>query len=483
MQPVLIPTILSGGAGSRLWPVSREKHPKPFIRLPDGESLLQKAFLRGARLPDVAEVLTVTNRDLLFKTEDEFSHVNQASMPTRFILEPLARNTAPAIACAALDLSQRYGEEAVMLVLAADHLIQAQAAFAQAVSAAVRAAQSGKLVAFGIRPDVPETGYGYVEIGELLAAGDAAMPATHAVQRFVEKPSLEKAREYLSSGRFFWNSGMFCFRVGTLLETMQGCCPEVLQAARLTLTASKADGHATTLHLDATRFAECPDISFDYAVMEKAKQVALVEAGFDWSDVGSWTALGDLMPPDAQGNRVQGQARLVESADNTVQGSDRLIGVVGVNNLVIIDTPDALLVANKASTQNVKHIYAELKAEGHEAHRDHRTVQRPWGSYTVLEEKPGFKVKRIEVKPGAHLSLQLHHRRSEHWVVVQGVATVLNGTEQLTLLPNQSTFIPVGTQHRLSNLGTTTVALIEVQCGDYLGEDDIVRLQDNYGRV
>lgn len=469
----LIPTILCGGAGSRLWPVSRERHPKPFIRLADGQSLLQKAFLRGAALADVQEILTVTNRELYFKTEDEFGEVNQDKLATSFILEPFGRNTAAAIAAAALHVAASHGDDALILVLAADHLIIDQSAFAAAVDAACVLARSGKLVTFGIRPDAPETGYGYLE-----ADGNKVL-------RFIEKPSLDKAREYLESGRFLWNSGMFCFSAGAMLRAMELHCSDILTATRACLQQSRlAEGKRfSQLELQADSFANVREDSIDYAVMEKSSDVAVVPCDIGWSDIGSWTAIGNLTDADAAGNRIEGEALLHDVSNCYIQSRDRLVGAVGVDNLVIIDTPDALLVADRSRAQDVKHIYAKLKASGHEAHQLHRTVHRPWGTYTVLEDGPRFKIKRIEVKPGASLSLQMHHHRSEHWIVVSGMAKVVNGDKELFVNTNESTFIPAAHKHRLENPGVLDLVMIEVQSGEYLGEDDIVRFEDVYGRA
>ena len=470
---ILIPTILCGGSGSRLWPVSRELHPKPFIRLADGQSLLQKAFLRGAQLPHVTEILTITNRELFFKTEDEFCEVNTSGLATAFILEPFGRNTAAAIAAAALNVTKTHGEKALMLVLAADHLIADQTTFATAVEQACILAQQGKLVTFGIQPDGPETGYGYIETDG------------NQVLRFVEKPTIDKAQAYVDSGRFLWNSGMFCFAAGSILEAMDRHCPAVLAATQACLEQSRqAVGKGfCQIELDSATFCNVPDISIDYAVMEKSDLVTVVPCSIGWSDIGSWTALGDLITADADGNRVQGEALLHASRNCTVQIPDRFVGLVGVENLIIVDTPDALLVANKACAQDVKHIYASLKAKGHQLHKLHRTVHRPWGTYTVLEEGVGFKIKRIEVKPGASLSLQMHHHRNEHWIVVSGMAKVVNGDKEFFVCTNESTYIPAGHKHRLENPGLLPLAMIEVQSGQYLGEDDIVRFEDKYGRV
>ena len=469
----LIPTILCGGSGSRLWPVSREQHPKPFIRLQDNQSLLQKAFIRGALLDGATEVLTVTNRDLFFKTQDEYRPVNEARLPLSYILEPFGRNTAPAVAAAAIQIAKAHGPDAILLILAADHLIANQAAFATAVKQAMALAAGGKIVAFGIQPTAPETGYGYIE-----ADGNT-------VVKFVEKPSAEVATTYLASGRFLWNSGMFCFAAGTMLTEMEKHCPDILASVKsclATSTDAKGDGFAQ-LELNSVDFASAPDISIDYAVMEKTDRAAVVPCNIGWSDIGSWDAIGELSPPDAEGNRVDGMALLHDVTNCYIQSKERMVGAVGLKNLVIIDTPDALLVADRSRAQDVKHVYAKLKAQGHETHKLHRTVHRPWGTYTVLEEGSRFKIKRIEVKPGASLSLQMHHHRSEHWIVVSGMAKVVNGELDLMIATNESTYIPAGHKHRLENPGVVNLVMIEVQSGEYLGEDDIVRFQDVYGRV
>lgn len=472
-QVRLLPVIMCGGAGSRLWPVSREAHPKPFIRLSDGESLLQKAFLRAAALDGVDEILTVTNRELFFKTEDEFREVNQRKLATSFILEPFGRNTAPAIAAAALHAASAHGEQTVMLALAADHVIARFDAFADAVRRAQMLARQGKIVTFGVHPDAPETAYGYIE-----ANGES-------VVRFVEKPKVEDARRYLESGRFLWNSGMFCFTAGAMLKEMAEHCPDVLERVKASLeqSPSSASPHGVQIRFDPVSFGAVPDISVDYAVMEKCRHAAVVPCDIGWSDVGSWASLSELSDADERGNRVEGEALLVDVDNTFVHSDSRLIGAVGVRNLLVIDTPDALLVADRDRAQDVKHVYAELKARGHEAYKVHRTVHRPWGTYTVLEEGQRFKIKRIVVKPGASLSLQMHHHRSEHWVVVSGMAKVVNGDREFLVAIDESTYIPAGHKHRLENPGIVDLVMIEVQSGEYLGEDDIVRFEDNYGRT
>jgi len=474
----LIPVILSGGAGTRLWPVSREAHPKPFIRLPDGESLLQKTLKRAAAC-GAERILTVTNRDHYFITRDEYAAAALAApVALDYLLEPAGRNTAPAIAAAALRLAGVHGGEAVLLVLPADHLIRDTAGFLAAVAAAARLARDGRLVTFGIPPDRPETGFGYIEAGEALA------PSARGVLRFVEKPPRATAEQFLASGRHYWNSGMFCFRADAFLEQLRRCAPALHAgvAACWQATAREQD----PVVLDPETFAALPDISVDYAVMEKlapesSALVPLRDSG--WSDIGSWQALSELAPADAAGNRIDGEAIALDSHGCYIRSEDRIVAALGVDNLLVVDTPDALLVAQRDHAQQVKAVVAELKARGHDSVRLHRTVMRPWGSYTVLEEGPRFKIKRIVVRPGASLSLQKHRHRSEHWVVVSGTARVTNGREEHLVGVDESTYIPAGTPHRLSNPGRIDCVMIEVQSGDYVGEDDIVRLEDHYGRA
>jgi mannose-1-phosphate guanylyltransferase len=347
----LIPVILSGGAGSRLWPVSRLQHPKPFIRLQDGQSLLQKAFIRATGLKNVESLITVTNRDFFFKTEDEFGEVSHSKTFVSYILEPFGRNTAPAIAAAAITAFEEHGADAVLLVLAADHLISNQAAFQQAVIQATELALRGKLVTFGIQPDSPDTGFGYIE-----AEGNTVL-------RFVEKPSLERAKEYIASCRFLWNSGMFCFTAGAVLNEMRQHCPDILSSTGSCIKHSRAakGENFSQLELDGESFIHVPDDSIDYALMEKSGQVAVVPCDIGWSDIGSWLALGDLQSPDENGNRIQGEAETHNTYNCTIHSQNRMVGAVGVSNLVIVDTPDALLVANKANSQDIKYLYTALK--------------------------------------------------------------------------------------------------------------------------
>ena len=479
----LVPIILSGGAGTRLWPLSRETAPKPFMPLPgdgaSGDTLLARAFLRAVALPDLAGLVTITNRDYYFHTKDAYAGAG-APLPPRvaYLLEPCARNTGPAVALGALYAEATFGPDATLLVLPADHLIRDSRAFAAAVGRATTRAREGWLVTFGIAPTSPETGYGYLELGEALTVSD-----TFRARRFIEKPPLADALRYVADGQHAWNSGMFCFGAARVIAACERHAPEMLAAVRNVWEAVRGQLGNAMLEIDPALFAAVPEISFDVAVMEQATKVAVVRGSFDWSDVGSWRAFADLTSPDADGNRGDGERIAVATRDTYVHAADRVVATVGVEGLFIIETPDAMLVAHRDHLQRVKDVVGELKARGHDAYRIHKTVLRPWGAYTVLQEGLGFKIKRIEVKPGAALSLQLHHRRSEHWVVVGGEARVVNGERTYTLRENESTFIPVETRHRLENAGAAPLLLIEVQCGDYLGEDDIVRFDDKYGRV
>ena len=479
----IIPVILSGGAGTRLWPVSREGHPKPFMRLPDGQTLLGKTYRRAATLlPSGGTIMTVTNREHYFASKDQLAEACLGERhQAHYLLEPEGRNTAAAIAHAALALVETHGENSVLVVMAADHLIENETAFVQTMDHARQLAEEGYLVTCGIPPSRAETGFGYIETGQPLNDWGGRQ-----VARFVEKPDLETAREYLESGRFLWNAGIFCFRIDTLLAELREHAPDILAAARECLEASPAhdSGGVLLQELHQDSFVQLPDISIDYALMERSRKVAVVPAAFDWSDIGSWTAVGELVPADEHNNRVDGNALLEDTRNTIVHSESRLVATLGVEDLIIVDTSDAVLVARADRAQDIGRIAKRLKQEKHPAYHLHDTVNRPWGSYTVLEEGPRFKIKRIVVKPGAALSLQMHHHRSEHWIVVQGMAQIINGSDQPRMVNiNESTFIPAGHRHRLSNPGVIDLVLIEVQSGEYLGEDDIVRLDDKYGRV
>jgi mannose-1-phosphate guanylyltransferase len=474
----LIPVILSGGAGTRLWPVSREALPKPFLKLADGRSLLRRTLDRAQGL-GAGAAWVVTNRDYYFLSRDELAPVKGAP-PTdvHYLLEPTGRNTAPAIALAALAVAQAHGEDALLLVLAADHVIEDEAGFGACVERARALAAEGWLVTFGIKATAPETGFGYIESGDALGHGG------FAVRRFVEKPKLEKAREFLAAGNYSWNSGMFCFRARDFLAALDAVAPEMAAGARTAWAASRAHGvGADAIELDQTSFGALQNISVDYAVFEKAKRVAVVPGEFGWSDVGAWPEIAVQFPADDHANRSSGPALFVDSKDCFVHSHGRLVAVLGLTDTVVVDTPDAVLVMPKDRAQDVKKVVEALRASGDDKHIFHATVARPWGTYTVLQEGMQFKLKRIEVKPLSSLSLQMHHYRNEHWIVVSGTARVTNGEQVFLLATNESTYIKAGTRHRLENPGTLPLVLIEVQSGQYVGEDDIVRFDDRYGRV
>jgi len=483
--PPLIPVILSGGAGTRLWPLSREMAPKAFMRLPDGETLLAKTAARALSLPGVDELVTVTDRELYFHTKDLYSGMgDRRPRNASFILEPFGRSTAAAVALAAMGVEARHGGDAIMLVLPSDHLIADGTAFATAVARAVALAREGSLVTFGIEPTGAETRFGYLECGDPLDYSNDG-PAAFRAERFVEKPDEDSAYEYLATENYLWNSGMFCFTASAILGAFERHAPKLLSALQ-PCAGSLRSSDASTLEIDPDLFAPIPAISLDYAVMEPAAaagDVAIVRGKFDWTDVGSWEAVAELAPPDADGNRGQGERVTIATRDTFVHAGDRIVATLGVENLAIIDTPDALLVAHRDSLQRVREVVAALKARGHDAYREPRTVVRPWGAFTILHGGPGFKVKRIEIKPGAAMSLQLHRKRSEHWVVVAGTAHVTHGDRQYAVETHGFVTVPAGEKHRLENRGDALVVIVEVQCGDYLGEDDIVRFEDRYGRA
>ncbi|MBC7438287.1 MAG: mannose-1-phosphate guanylyltransferase/mannose-6-phosphate isomerase [Bdellovibrionales bacterium] len=470
----LISVVLSGGAGARLWPVSRQALPKPFIKL-GASTLLQQAIERGQAC-GTDEAIIVTNQDYLFLTRDVLSHLSDPPNAT-CLLEPKGRNTAPAIALAALACERDHGHDAVMLVLPADHLIPDTESFVANALEAARHAVQGQLVVFGISPTGPETGFGYIEVEKVSRETQPAL-------RFVEKPDLETAQQYLATGRVFWNSGMFCFTAGTLLKALQAHSPDIMAAARQVWESSTASEGAT--RFDAHAFGLLPDISIDYAVMERATNVTLVPAKFGWSDVGSWPAVSQAHTADTNGNTFVADVVSIDTVNTHVQVDShgaKIVATIGLRDLLVIDTPDALLVAHKSSAQKVKAVVDLLKARGHDSTQLPAAVHRPWGTYATLKEEAGYKVKRITVKPGQSLSLQYHHQRAEHWVVVQGTAIVQVGETEHRTQPGQYRYIPLQEKHRLTNIGHDELVLIEVQCGAYLGEDDIVRLADTYGRA
>jgi mannose-1-phosphate guanylyltransferase/mannose-6-phosphate isomerase len=467
------PVILSGGSGSRLWPLSRQHLPKQFLALVGDQSLFQATVRRAGRLPDTRPPVVVCSDDHRFLVGEQLQAVGVAD--ASILLEPVARNTAPAIALAALHLAAR-DPEAVMLVLPADHLVEDEAAFREAVDGALPLAAEGWLVTFGITPEHAETGYGYIQRGEPLGG------AGFQVRRFVEKPDLATAEAYLAAGDYAWNSGMFLFRAERYLDELGQHAPDILAAARDASAAAKAD--LDFIRVDGDAFAASPSDSIDYAVMEKTSRAAVVPVSCGWSDIGSWSALWAATERDADGNRLEGDVLAFDSHNNLVRAAERrMVATVGIDDLVIVDTQDATLVARKDRVQDVKRIVERIKQSGRQEHALHRKVYRPWGSYDSIDSGERFQVKRIVVKPGAALSLQKHRHRAEHWVVISGVAEVTCDARVFDLHENESTYIPQGSVHRLRNRGDVPVELIEVQSGSYLGEDDIVRLDDVYGRA
>lgn len=463
----LQPVLLSGGSGTRLWPLSREAYPKQFLPLVGKDTMLQATWRRVAALADAAPIV-VAGEDHRFLVAEQLRQIG-APVPA-IVLEPIGRNTAPAIAAAALQ-AMVAGADPVLLVLPSDHVVRDDEAFRSAVRSAMPAAEAGALVTFGIVPSAPETGFGYIqaEPGE----------GVRKVLRFVEKPDIATAQGYLRVGGYFWNSGMFLLRASRYLEELQRFRPEIVAAVHKAFDGASRDGDF--IRLDKAAFADCPPDSIDYAVMENTDAAMVLPVAIGWNDVGSWSALWDVSKQDADGNAHQGDVIAIDSR-NSYAYARRLVALVGVDDLVVVETDDAVLVARKDRVQQVKEVVAQLKAQQRSQAVLHREVHRPWGSYDSIDMADGFQVKRIKVKPGARLSLQSHERRAEHWVVVRGTARVTRDNDVFELFANQSAYIPIGAKHRLENPGSEMLELIEVQSGDYLGEDDIVRYEDVYGR-
>jgi len=471
---MLIPVILSGGAGTRLWPVSRKAHPKPFMRLADGQTLAGATLRRALEVIDHDHVLTITARDYFFFTRDIYREVAPHAHAS-FVLEPEGRNTAAAIAAAAIQVRDKFGADARLLVMPADHLVRDMAAFSEAVRRADALAAEGWLVCLGVQPTHAETGFGYIRAGEPLDREGARIEA------FVEKPDTETAQRYYESRQYLWNAGMFCFTAQAILDALAEQAADIL--AGVEATWSETDHDTDPVELDAQRFAAVRSESIDFAVMERAPCRAVVPVDCGWSDIGSWQAISDLYETDGAGNQVQGHAVIVDSKNTFIQSDQRLVAAVGVDDLVIVDTGDAVLVARRGRAQEVKAVVEELTRREHASAVFHQTVHRPWGSFTVLEDAEDCKVKRLVVRPGGVLSLQRHQYRSEHWTVVSGTARVRVGDDTRDLGANQTVEIPAGSLHRLENPGQGNVHIIEVQTGSYFGEDDIERLEDVYGRA
>ena len=466
----VVPVILSGGSGTRLWPMSREACPKQFLPLLDGRSPFQATLECLRSLPDAEAPVIVANEEHRFLVRDQLAEVERAG---RIVLEPAGRSTAAAVAIAALCAAD---EKAVLLVLASDHAIRPLEAFRDSARRAAEAAASGMLVTFGIEATRPASGFGYIERGEPLAGH----PGAWRIARFVEKPPEDQARAMIATGRAYWNSGMFAFTAGDLLAEMERFCPDILAAARAAHAAAVDD--LGFLRLGREAFLACRPEALDRAVMERTARAAVIPAGFEWSDVGSWAAIWDLARKDGAGNAPHGDVQLQDTRGTLVFGDRRLVATLGVEDLIIVDSADALLVADRARSQDVRDVVEDLKRANRPEPFSHRRVYRPWGYYESIDAGERYQVKRLVVKPGQGLSLQLHRKRAEHWVVVSGRARVTRGDDTLYLDENQSTYIPVGTRHRLENPGKTPLVIIEVQSGSYFGEDDIERFDDRYGR-
>jgi len=462
------PIILAGGTGSRLWPLSRELYPKQIIHLTGELSLLQTTINRVAEIPGVASPIIVVGEEHRFMTKTQIEELARFQK-YYLLLEPVGKNTAPAICGAAHFVAQHCSPEDVLLVLPADHLITDTRGFVEVVLRAAELALAGKLVTFGIVPDRPETGYGYI------AQGTGA-----AVERFVEKPDLRKAEEYLRQGNYLWNSGIFAFSAQVMVDELQQHAPKIVDCMGQAVAKGQFDG--PFFRFDKATMVECPADSIDYALMEKTSNAAVVKADMGWSDIGSWRALWEVAPKDEFGNVASGDVILEDVENSLIRSEDTLVAAIGLKDTMVVETADAVLVAPLDRSQDVKKIVSRLKKEKRGEFQIHKTVYRPWGSYTTLEHQDRFQIKRITVNPGAQLSLQMHHHRHEHWVVVSGTARVVNGEETVLLHEDQSTYIPCGTKHRLENPGVIPLELIEVQIGSYLGEDDIVRFDDVYGR-
>ena len=472
----LVPVILCGGTGTRLWPLSRGSYPKQYWALAgDGnETLLQQTQQRLEGIANLQPPLLICNEDHRFIVAEQMRQIGV--QPAAILLEPIGRNTAPAVAVAALRATAN-GEDPLLLVLAADHVIRDGAAFRSTVQQGMAAANSGALVTFGIVPSAPETGYGYIEAGEQLSSGQS-QPA--AIARFVEKPDRATAEQFLASGRFTWNSGMFLFKASSILAELERLAPEVVSACRAAMAREQAD--LEFLRLEREAFAACPNVAIDVAVMERTDRGAVLPLEAGWSDVGSWSALWETADQDQQGNVQRGRVISQDSQHCYLRSEHRLVVALGVENLVVVETDDVVLVAQRDRAQDVKAIVGQLERDGARESKAHRRIYRPWGSYDGITEGERWQVKTITVNPGASLSLQMHHHRAEHWVVVKGTALVEKDGSQELLAENQSTYIPLGCTHRLSNPGRIPVEMIEVQSGAYLGEDDIRRFDDRYGR-
>ncbi len=470
---MIIPVILAGGSGSRLWPLSRQHYPKQLLKLFGDKTMLQQTILRLNGLPDLASPIVVCNVEHRFMVAEQLNEIGLSD--SAIILEPLARNTAPALALAALH-AKELQPDSTLLVLSADHMILNVEEFQRVVKIAAETAGKNHLVTFGVHPTHPETGYGYIKTNQSSVEGADAF----AVEQFVEKPDLKTAQSYLDAGCYYWNSGMFVFKTDVFLNELQAFSPDVVTAADQARTWAVRD--LDFIRVDKEAFASAPNISIDYALMEKSSNVFCVPLNAGWSDVGDWKSFWDVSQKDATGNSFIGDSIDVGSTNTLVFSHHKLVATLGVNNLMIINTPDAVLVADKSKAQEVKAIISQIEKQARKEHLQHREIYRPWGCYDAIDDGDRYQVNRIRVKPGASLSLQVHHHRAEHWIVVKGTALVQKNDEVMLLSENESTYIPVGTKHRLSNPGKIPLEIVEVQSGPYLEDDDVIRYEDSYGR-
>lgn len=474
----MIPVILSGGSGTRLWPLSRSSYPKQFLPITEEKTLFQLTLERishlNQSLANFQNPIIVTNENHRFIVAEQ---LRQQRVSAQILLEPIARNTAPAIAAAA-ELALAHGEDPVLLILAADHVIEQQEAFNQAVSVGLAAAEAGKLVTFGIVPTALETGYGYIKVKKKVEQSEIQ---SYPITEFVEKPNYETAKEYIADGSYLWNSGMFMFKASTYLQELEKFNQAIVTNAKKAIANSKND--LDFVRLDKTSFEQCPEDSIDYAVMEKTQHAVVVPLNANWNDVGAWNSVWEVSQKDEYGNSIRGDVIAQDTHNSLIHAESRLVSTLGLENVVVIETADAVLVADQAKVQEIKKIVEKLKSTQRSEVDQHRKVYRPWGSYDSIEHGARYQVKCIVVNPGQKLSLQMHHHRAEHWIVVNGTAKVRKGDETLILTENQSIYIPLGETHALENPGKVPLELIEVQSGSYLGEDDIVRFEDVYGRV
>lgn len=471
---IIVPVILAGGTGSRLWPLSRSAYPKQLLPLVSGKTMLQETLLRIQSIPMMHSPIVICNQEHRFLVAEQLNEIGIHD--AAIILEPVGRGTAPAAAIAALYSKKHATSDPILLILPADHVIQDQHNLMTSIQMAATNAACDQLVTFGVKPTYPETGYGYIK-----ATKEPNECHAHAVIQFVEKPDQETATQYITSGQYYWNSGMFMFKASHFLKELERYAPDIVHICDVTMANAIQD--LDFVRLDLTLFSDCPSNSIDYAVMEHTKQAVLIPLNALWSDVGSWASLWEVQQPDQNGNVLQGDVFTEQVSNSYLRAESRMLAVVGVSDHIVVETQDAVLVAHKDNSQAVKNMVEKLKKNQRTETDMHRRVYRPWGYYETVDKSEFFQVKRITVKPGARLSLQMHHHRSEHWIVVSGVAEVTKGEEVFTIKANESTYIPQGVKHRLTNQGKINLELIEVQSGTYLGEDDIVRFEDVYGRA